>query len=188
MTELDFFFLDTDPQTCWPKTLEMSRNFVFYLEHVVGAVVAVPELGAGAVVPEAELDPGAHGEGAQAEPEGELVGEAVAGAGHIHGRQVVEGAPVVDGPADGNGLVVVDVEDADNAGNQGGRLHVGVLQAHLLAHHRVEEAGGAARLVEHGHQGGQRHRSGLTSFKKDEEILSEENVLDTYQTSKYIEF
>jgi len=133
-----------------------------HLEDIVGPVVAVPVLGPRAVVPQAELYPGPDGQRAHRQPEGELVGKAVAGAGDVGRRQLREGAPAVDGPADGDRLVVVDVEDADDAGDGGGGLHVGILQAHLLAHHGVEEVGGAAGLAEHGHQGGERRRRRLS--------------------------
>jgi hypothetical protein len=82
----------------------LSREFS-HLEHIVGPVVAVPELGAGTVVAQAELYPGADGQRAHHEAEGELVGEAVAGAGDVDRPQLRHRAPVVEGPADSDRLV-----------------------------------------------------------------------------------
>jgi hypothetical protein len=86
-------------------TFIKSRENISHLEHIISPIVAVPELGAGTVVAQAELYPGADGQGAHHEAEGELVGEAIAGAGHVHRPQLRHRAPVVQGPADSDRLV-----------------------------------------------------------------------------------
>ncbi|KAH9390674.1 hypothetical protein TYRP_022818 [Tyrophagus putrescentiae] len=125
-----------------------ARSAALVDERVVEAHVVVPELLGAAVgeVAQRKEQPlaGHHrlvavGVDGHVEGDGELVAEAVAGAGHVAGGHVRPGEPLVGGVAEEEGLLKADVEDAGDAGDgeevrgAGGAAHQAVLQTEAVA-------------------------------------------------------
>ena len=118
-------------------------------------MIVVPSALSGRVVANGELE-ATSGDGAevrlQEEREGEPVGAAVVGAGHVGGLHLATRHPVVEGVPDGHVLLEGDVGDPHRAvDNEAVLVNDTVLHLHVRRQHLVQEVDGGARLRETQH-------------------------------------